>query len=646
MHKKNGRTTVLFVCMGNSCRSLMAEAIARRDASDTIQAFSAGLVPIGFVAGITRQTLLRNGYWEEGLGSKSISPEVWEQADIVINMSGRTRELAFREYSKVRDWEIEDPFGEDPNIFQQVFEKIRQLVAELTQECRGENAAARITERRARARLHPTSLIFIKLKDANAGLAFNISEDGLALSAAMSLPDSLLHNMRIQFPGSPDWIEAGGQIAWKSKSNKEAGVRFVGLTEGAQRRIKDWVSAQESPNHIQEQARRTPEEQNGRLGIRNAPEPANLVCASSVASEDANKLESPSPFSSAATFQLPCTGTRSTAPRIVAPDRRPLIKSTLQFSSKLLGDWVYPRALRRTWGAFVTLGLLVGLVSLTLSWVTTERDVWTEVIPDTQKTQVSADAVQDAAAPPGNMTPNGGSPAAVPPQQARTAANPSLRPISKVSSQTAENVSAQGRTRKQFSRIAASMNNRPLKRLPQPRDSGAPPTPPQLDAKLAQPADLVALPLNVVGPAKPKGKQSSIHPGKHPASPANISATVKIFTDPYPSLRMPDGGGSKKQPRGATLQLGHLLSRVEPVYPEEAKQQGIQGIVKLHAIIDRNGSVKRLQSVDDSPVLVAAAMNAVLQWRYSETLLAGKSVETEGDIVVIFRLSNPSTPKK
>jgi len=112
MSKKDGRTKVLFVCIGNACRSPMAEAIARLDAPDAIEAFSAGLAPLGFVVGLTKQTLMRNGYGVEGLESKSISPEVWEQTDIVINMSGRPREQAFREYSKVEDWEIDDPLAE------------------------------------------------------------------------------------------------------------------------------------------------------------------------------------------------------------------------------------------------------------------------------------------------------------------------------------------------------------------------------------------------------------------------------------------------------------------------------------------------------------------------------------------------------
>src|SRR5258708_4852626 len=150
MNKKDERIKVMFVCIGNACRSPMAEAIARHDAPDAIEAFSAGLAPIGFIPWLTKLTLRRNGYWVEGLEPKSISPEAWEQADIVINITGKPRELAFREYSKVEDWEIEDPFDGDLDIYQQVFEKIRLRIAELGQKCREKIAAARIAERRAR----------------------------------------------------------------------------------------------------------------------------------------------------------------------------------------------------------------------------------------------------------------------------------------------------------------------------------------------------------------------------------------------------------------------------------------------------------------------------------------------------------------
>ncbi len=140
---KPRRARVLFVCIGNSCRSPMAEAIAWRDASEEMEASSAGLAPLGFVAEMTTQTLLRNGYAAEGLASKPISPEAWESADIVINMSGRSREFAFSSlggHAKVEDWEIEDPYG-DAGKYQGTYEAVRRRVAGLAQRLRKEFAA-------------------------------------------------------------------------------------------------------------------------------------------------------------------------------------------------------------------------------------------------------------------------------------------------------------------------------------------------------------------------------------------------------------------------------------------------------------------------------------------------------------------------
>ena len=111
----------------------MAEAIARKEALREIEASSAGLAPLGFVAEMTTKTLLRNGYAVDGLASKPISPDAWESADLVINMSGRARELAFRNlrgHTKVEDWEIEDPYG-DSEKYQGTYETIQRRVLEL-----------------------------------------------------------------------------------------------------------------------------------------------------------------------------------------------------------------------------------------------------------------------------------------------------------------------------------------------------------------------------------------------------------------------------------------------------------------------------------------------------------------------------------
>ena len=124
---------VLFVCIGNSCRSPMAEAIALRDAADLVLTASAGLSPLGVVQKLTLQTLEANGYPTDGLYSKPILKEAWAEADLVINMSGYPRERAFArsDWHKVEDWNVDDPYGSDPAVYQRTFEDIRAKIESL-----------------------------------------------------------------------------------------------------------------------------------------------------------------------------------------------------------------------------------------------------------------------------------------------------------------------------------------------------------------------------------------------------------------------------------------------------------------------------------------------------------------------------------
>jgi len=127
---------VLFVCFGNACRSPMAEAIARKEASDIIAASSAGLYPLGEIPLRTRQTLEQHGYSAEGLASKAIEAEMWLRADVVINLSGRMRELEFDDFEKVEDWEVADPYGEQEASYQKTLADIRARVRDLAQRLR------------------------------------------------------------------------------------------------------------------------------------------------------------------------------------------------------------------------------------------------------------------------------------------------------------------------------------------------------------------------------------------------------------------------------------------------------------------------------------------------------------------------------
>ena len=125
--QSSAKLRVLFICIGNSCRSPMAESIALRDAADLYECTSAGLSPLGVVQKLTLETLTKNGYPTDGLTSKAILNQERAAADLVINMSGYLKERTFprSEWHKVEDWDVDDPYGATLEFYQQVFEDIR-----------------------------------------------------------------------------------------------------------------------------------------------------------------------------------------------------------------------------------------------------------------------------------------------------------------------------------------------------------------------------------------------------------------------------------------------------------------------------------------------------------------------------------------
>jgi protein TonB len=90
---------------------------------------------------------------------------------------------------------------------------------------------------------------------------------------------------------------------------------------------------------------------------------------------------------------------------------------------------------------------------------------------------------------------------------------------------------------------------------------------------------------------------------------------------------------------GGNVQQAKLIRRPTPVYPAIAKQARIQGVVRLKAIISKDGTIKELQTISGHPLLVPAAIAAVKEWVYQPTLLNGEPVEVETQIDVNFTLS-------
>jgi protein-tyrosine-phosphatase len=136
---KKQKVRVLFICLGNACRSPMAESIARRDAADVIEPLSVGLLPLGHVPSLTTATLQKYGYPVDGLHSKGVTRELWENTDLFINISGETIEMGFPDASDLEVWDIADPFGSDAAFYERIMIELRDRITVLAERLRERN---------------------------------------------------------------------------------------------------------------------------------------------------------------------------------------------------------------------------------------------------------------------------------------------------------------------------------------------------------------------------------------------------------------------------------------------------------------------------------------------------------------------------
>jgi TonB family protein len=83
---------------------------------------------------------------------------------------------------------------------------------------------------------------------------------------------------------------------------------------------------------------------------------------------------------------------------------------------------------------------------------------------------------------------------------------------------------------------------------------------------------------------------------------------------------------------------GQRLRDVAPVYPDLARQAGVQGAVRLNIVIDKQGHVSNISVISGHPLLIPAALDAVKQWEYKPTLLNGQPVEVATEVSVPFVL--------
>jgi arsenate reductase (thioredoxin) len=130
----DSRKRVLFVCIGNSCRSQMAEAFARAYGPDVLSAHSAGLSPAMIIQPLTREVLLERNVRTDGQFPKDLQTVLRESFDVVVNMSGERLQVPG---TRVIDWPVQDPIGQTEQVYRTVATQVEGLVMRLILELRG-----------------------------------------------------------------------------------------------------------------------------------------------------------------------------------------------------------------------------------------------------------------------------------------------------------------------------------------------------------------------------------------------------------------------------------------------------------------------------------------------------------------------------
>ena len=130
-----GITRVLFVCIGNSCRSQMAEGFARTYGSDCLVAVSAGLAPAARVAADTRRAMEEKNIDLSQHYPKSLRSVEREPFDIIVNMAGTALPGNFGE-ARILDWAVPDPISLNYANHRAVRDDIERRVMTLILELR------------------------------------------------------------------------------------------------------------------------------------------------------------------------------------------------------------------------------------------------------------------------------------------------------------------------------------------------------------------------------------------------------------------------------------------------------------------------------------------------------------------------------
>ena len=443
-------------------------------------------------------------------------------------------------------------------------------------------------DRRLHARRAPESLLYIHMDEGNGGLIWNISEGGLAICTALAVPHDVIPDLRFELPVSRETIAVPGQVAWKAESQKTLGIRFLTLPEAAQQEIQQWIQA--------DPQRQRPSDG----GSSKRVDWMSPVPPSSSGSEPRPASSSRAAWSRLAAGPTPAKGP-------AAAPAQPGAGPTLSLG---LDTWrnpppAPPTPLEEERGpsrlrlvvlfcVLIVLSLFLGFTSEG-GFIGAGKALW----------QAGEQAWQALATMWSNEEPRVYDKLVPPPP------SPAPPPAS------------------------TSVGEQPLPPPNEPLSGAAAPR------AGSQPAVSDRAPSEPVGRAHAgESATGKSHAGADsPRAGEAFTGKVSVLSHLH-AIRVPQELQSSNMIRHNGLRLGEPLSQPPPAYPPEALRDGVEGTVKLRAVIGRDGSVASVQVEEGPAMLAEPSLAAVRRWRYQSARMGSHTVEWEEDVTLVFHLQN------
>jgi TonB family protein len=162
---------------------------------------------------------------------------------------------------------------------------------------------------------------------------------------------------------------------------------------------------------------------------------------------------------------------------------------------------------------------------------------------------------------------------------------------------------------------------------------------PSQPAQPAQPSK-PAQPNEPAAASQPAQTQES-DPPPPPARPSSMSAPSVAPPPPPRQADKPSDTLSKEEPgqkQDREIVKGELIEAPQPIYPEKAKEQKVEGRVTVRIVIDEEGKVVSAQATSGHQLLHEASREAAFKARFKPTTVNGKSAKVTGAMTYNFEL--------